>query len=73
MTITIRLEGPGLDALRQEAAERGVSLDQLASDIIQSHIRARTGGGPIAGDAKFREAMEGTFRENDELYRRLAK
>ena len=73
MTILINLEGPGLAALQKEAAERGVTLDQLADEIIQGHIKARASAGPVVDDASFQEAKTATFRANEELYRRLAK
>jgi hypothetical protein len=73
MTITIQLDGPGLAALQQEAANLGVSVEQLADTIIQRHVRGRAGLGPVVDEATFRKAMADTFRENEELYRRLAR
>ena len=65
---------PVWDALhRQEAADLGVSLEQLSQSILHNHARVRGTAGPIAGDPSFQEAKAATFRENEELYRRLAK
>ena len=73
MTITLQIEVTGLVALQQEASDLGVSVEQLATNIVQRHIRARTGPGSVAPDAAFQNAMADTFRRNEELYRRLAK
>jgi hypothetical protein len=73
MTISIDLSEPALAALRQEAADLGVSLEQLSQSILHNHARVRGTAGPIAGDPTFQEAKAATFRENEELYRRLAK
>lgn len=73
MTIAIQLDASRLVALELEAAVLGVTLEQLATDIIDRHIRTKSAPGPTVEDTKFKAAMEATFRENDELYRRLAK
>jgi hypothetical protein len=73
MTITIDLDGPGFSALAEEASGLGVSVEQLADTIIRRHLRARTAKGTIADDEVFRKAMADTFRENEEVYRRLAR
>ena len=69
MTITIQLDGPKLNILENEAANLGVAPEQWAEAIIHRQLERR----PIANDDAFRKAMDDTFRENEELYRRLAK
>ncbi len=73
MTIMINLDEPGFSALAEEASRLGVSVEQLADSIVRRHIRTRAGQGGVATDESFRMAMADTFRENEEVYRRLAK
>lgn len=73
MNVTVHVDTPFLDLLRVEATELGMSLEQLAGTILQSHARARSSGKSVATDDAFRRAMADTFRENDALYQRLAK
>lgn len=73
MTIALQLDPTGLTVLQKEAAELGITPEQLAADIVQRHIRARTGGDTTANDAAFRAALADSMRENEELLRRLAK
>jgi hypothetical protein len=73
MTIAIPLEAPRFAVLQQEATDLGVTVEQLAADIIDRHIRIKTAPGSAVSDDAFKTAMEATLRENDELYRRLAR
>lgn len=68
MTIQLQLEPDGVETLRQEAAGLGLSVEELATDIIRRHVRARP-----APDAAFRAALADSVRENEELLRRLAR
>ncbi|MDB5305844.1 MAG: hypothetical protein JWO38_46 [Gemmataceae bacterium] len=72
MTILLQLEAPGLEALQKEAADLGVTVEQLAHDIIRQHLRARATGSAVA-DTAFRRATADSVRENEELLRRLAR
>jgi hypothetical protein len=73
MTVMLNLEQPGLDALQQEAADLGVSVEQLANEIIRRHVRSRTATVQHADATAFRNAMTESMTENEELLRRLAK
>jgi hypothetical protein len=68
MTIQLQLEPDGLESLREEAAGLGVSVEELAADILRRHVRARS-----APDPAFRAALAASVRENEELLRRLAR
>lgn len=70
MTITIHLDGTKLAVLEKEATTLGVPVEQWAETIIDRHLESRE----VADrEIRFRKAMDDTFRENDEAYRRLAK
>jgi hypothetical protein len=69
MTIALQLDPSGFEALQAEAAELGVTPEQLAHDIVRRHLRARQG----ATDPAFRAALADSMRENEELLRRLAQ
>lgn len=73
MTITIELDEPMLNAFQQEASDLGISVDRLADAIIRQHFRSGTHVSGSATDPAFQKAAAETFRENEELYRRLAK
>ena len=73
MTLMIQLDSPFLDALRQEAAGLGMSVEEFAKTVLQNHARLKGGNLAIADDLSFRAAMTATFDENAELYRRLAQ
>ena len=73
MTITIRLDDAFRNDFQLEAESLGISVDQLADDIIRRHAQSKSGDPGSATDPAFRSAMEASFRESDELYRRLAK
>jgi hypothetical protein len=75
VTITIQLDEPGLQKLREEAEGLGVSVDQLAQAIVERHALRSPGGMPsdVVDEETFRKVKADTFRENAELYRRLAK
>ena len=72
MTISLQLNPPGLNALQKEAEELGITPEQLASDIVERHLRARLVSGS-ANDAAFRAALATSMKENEELLGRLAK
>lgn len=65
MTITIQLADRRLDALKSQADRQGVSVEEYVQALVE-----RIADTP---DDDFRAAMQASFRENDELYRRLAK
>jgi len=73
MTITIELDDAIRTDFQQEAESLGLSLDQLADAIIRRHIQSKSVDHSSALDPAFQKAMADSFRENDELYRRLAK
>lgn len=73
MTIQIELDEPGLAVLEQEASRLGVTVEQLAGTVLRSHIGSLGGRHLDASNAAFRKAMTDTFRDNEEVYRRLAK
>ena len=68
MTITIDLSPQLLEPLERMARERGCPVEELARAAIAQYVRA-----PAGLDPALAEAAEASFRENDELYRRLAK
>ena len=68
MTITIQVDGKNLTTLQRQAATLGVPVERMAEVIVQRHLQ-----GSSKDDPAFRKIMEDTFRENEELYRRLAK
>lgn len=71
MTITIDVAGSSLVRLQSEADRLGVSVEQLAKTVIERHTDRPEVG--TLDEITFRKLMTDTFRENDELYRRLAK
>lgn len=73
MTVMLNLEKPGLDVLEQEAANLGLTVEQLANDIIRRHVEAKSSSVQFADPTAFRRAMADSVRENEELLRRLAK
>ena len=73
MTIMIELEDPDLNVLKEEAARLGIAVEQLAHAIIHRHVGSHAQATTATGDNAFRKAMADTFRENNELYRRLAR
>jgi hypothetical protein len=75
MTITIQLAGPGFERLRAEAEELGLSVEQLAQAIVERYVLRPRGDTPsdVVDDETFQRVKAETFRENEELYRRLAK
>lgn len=72
MTIRVQLGGSGLAVLQQEAATLGVTVEQLATDILERHAGKAATARAIPDD-KFRAALADSLRENEELLRRLAK
>lgn len=72
MTIRVQLGGSGLAVLQQEAAALGVTVEQLATDILERHAGKATAARTIPDD-KFRAVLADSLRENEELLRRLAK
>jgi hypothetical protein len=74
MSIALKLDQSGLTALQEEAAELGVTVEQLANDILKRHVRARVEGAKSrAFDPAFQAALAASLKENEELLRRLAK
>jgi hypothetical protein len=73
MTVMLRLEPSGLEQLREEAADLGVSVEQLATDIVSRHLRTRAIAIPTTEQDAFRRALSESVQENEELLRRLAK
>lgn len=72
VTITIHLDGPELAQLQREAASRGMPVERMAETMIRRQLDSSVPADAISDD-EFRKAKEATFREYDELYRRLAK
>lgn len=71
-TVTLQLDPVGFALLRDEAAELGIPVDVLATDIIRRHVKAKTH--PAAAEATaFRQALADSVNENEELLRRLAR
>jgi type II secretory pathway component PulM len=70
MTILLQLDPPAAEALRNEADGLGVSVEELAADIVRRHTTAKSAAIP---DAKFRAVLADSLRDNEELLRRLAK
>ena len=66
MILELELEPQVIEALTQDAAELGVSVEQLAVDIIRQPVEARE-----ARRAAFRKAMVESMSENRELLFRL--
>jgi hypothetical protein len=73
VTITLQIESPGLAELQKEADGLGLSVEQLASAIIRRHVLAKADAGAAGDPTAFRQAMEESMNENDELLRRLAR
>jgi hypothetical protein len=73
MTVMLQLESRGIDLLQQEAAELGVSVEQLANAIIRRHVLARADSGAAGDPTAFRRALEESMNQNEELLRRLAQ
>ena len=69
----IQLDSSFLDILRTEADGLGVSVEDFARTVLQNHAQLRQQGVAVADSAAFRAAMNATFDENAELYRRLAQ
>ena len=55
------------------AEGRGCSVEELATAVIAEFVGVRANGSPPALDPALTKAVEDSIRENDELYRRLAK
>lgn len=73
MTLSIEIDAPYLDILNAEASNLGLPVEELVGQILQGHATKRRNWSRVASDAEFRAAMEGTLRDYDEAYRRLAK
>jgi len=58
--------------LMREANSRSVSIDQLALEIIERYFQNQDRLNS-ADDDEFQKAMIASFRENAEIYHRLAK
>jgi hypothetical protein len=74
MTIALQLDPSGYSALKTEAAELGITPEQLANEIVQRHLRERSqAASDSANDPAFMAALSASMKENEELLRRLAK
>ena len=67
-TVTLTLSDDKLARLADEARDRGLTVEALLEQVAADHV-AR---GRVVSDAAFQKAKAHTFRENAELYRRLA-
>lgn len=63
-SLLVELPEQSLETLAQMAAERGVSVEDLARESIERLIAERR--------ERFRRAADHVLEKNDELYRRLA-
>jgi hypothetical protein len=59
--------------LERIAQTRGTTPEELARTVLGAFVRYVANEPSPTHDPAFRKAMADTFRENDELYRRLAK
>lgn len=74
MTIIIQLDSPLAEPLERLARGRGCTVEELARSALADYVRSAEPGAPLAGlDPALAQAVADSFRENDELYRRLAK
>jgi hypothetical protein len=73
VTKSITLGNDVYSPLERIARARGISPDELARSVLGAFVRHADRNSPPELDPTFRQAMADTFRENDELYRRLAK
>ncbi len=73
MTITIDLPPALAEPLLKLAASRGCTPEEAARAVISEHLATTAKSGSPALDPVIAAAMADTFRENDELYRRLAR
>ncbi len=73
MTITIDLAPPLLEPLEQLARSRGCSVEELTQAVLTEYVRTAKPAAPAGLDPRLAQAVADSFRENDELYRRLAK
>ena len=74
MTIALQLDETGVSALQTQAAELGVTPEQLATEIVRRHVLARATPKAIGpDDPLFKAALAASMKDNEELLRRLAK
>jgi hypothetical protein len=73
VTNTITLGSDVFTPLERIAHTRGISPDELARTVLGAFVRHADRESSPGLDPAFRQAMADTFRENDDLYRRLAK
>lgn len=73
VTTTINIGTDVYTPLERIAQTRGVSPEELARTVLGAFVRHADRPSSPAPDPAFLQAMADTFRENDELYRRLAK
>lgn len=69
MNATVTLTDSALGRLRDEAAKLGISVEELASAILERHAAAPD----AVPDADFRRTLETSFRRYDAAYRKLAQ
>jgi hypothetical protein len=66
-TLTLNLEDSVLKTLRDRALQMGVSVEQYTASLVRDQLQA------VAISAnEFRELLNETIQEDDEVYRRLA-
>jgi hypothetical protein len=75
VTFTIQLSDAKVGILQPQAQREGVTVEQYVQNIVERIVDSSNGDASIlqVDDARFRDAMASSFRENAELYRRLAK
>jgi hypothetical protein len=69
MTLSIELDAQSLAELNRQAAELGIRAEELAGKMLNRQLSKSN----EMADSDFRAALEASFRENDEAYRRLAQ
>lgn len=67
-TLTLTLEDNVIKTLNDRATKLGVSVEQYTATLVRDQLQ------PLAISPKeFREILNESIREDDEVYRRLAK
>lgn len=73
MTISIELDQQYASDLSAEAERLGVSTEQLASAILQRHVRSNASTQQHLSQAEFEEHLRHSTTEHAETLRRLAQ
>ena len=73
MALTIELTTEEEARLAEVAEELGVSPERLVLHLVRKHLEAAEPGHTTPTKNEFDSALSETVRENEELYRRLAR